>query len=106
MASEQTIPLLSVTSVGSADNDLRGRRETTQVVDRIPVDKLQEQLARFTKVVNSPELFASTTDAYELEEIKIALEVSASGELGFVVANGKASAKGSIELKFRRRKAI
>lgn len=41
---------------------------------------------------------------YQLDEVEVSLEVSASGELGLkFIAEGKAEGKGAITLKFKRK---
>jgi len=77
-------------------------RSSSSRTPRISVEKLRADLERLSDVVSSDSLFAEKPGGVRLEEITLRVEVSASGEVGFLVASGEASAGASIELKFKR----
>jgi hypothetical protein len=83
---------------GESQDDLRGG----SVTDRVPISRLQAQIAKLAQIVRGDALNETNPNGFSLTEIKILAEVTASGELGFVVAGFEAEAKGSIELTFRR----
>ena len=101
----ETIPLIGAharaAAVGDDDLNLRG---PDAALDRVSIPKLQEQLRKLSTIVQGDLAPAATSGKFAIDEIKIAVEMTASGELGFVVAGLKGEAKGSIELTFRRPK--
>ena len=99
--SDDTIPLIggAVPPAIEFDDDLRGGRTA---VDRVPISKLQDQIGKLAQIVRGDGLTQTNPNGFALDEIKIVAEVTASGELGFIVAGLEAEAKGSIELTFRK----
>lgn len=104
MTDDQTIPLLSSPGSGLVrghDDDLRGSG-ASDVVRRVSITHLQEQIEKLSQIVQGDALSQVRPGRFQVEEIKVVAEISASGELGFLVGGVEAEAKGSIELVFRR----
>lgn len=69
----------------------------------ISVAKLKEQIGKLTRAVSTALVDQPpAATGFGLEEIKVTAELTAGGELGFVVAGAKVETKGAIELTFRR----
>ncbi len=102
MSDDDSIPLIGAASTTIRDNDLRGGGGDGP---RVSIDRLREQIAKMAKIVAGPEFEAGADKpgGFAIEEIKLTAEISAKGELGFLVAGLEAEAKGAIELTFRRR---
>jgi hypothetical protein len=106
LTANDTIPLIGAPTRPAAegsDDDLALRGADT-ALDRISIPKLQEQLRKLSTIVEGDLVPTPASGKFAIDEIKIAVEMTASGELGFVVAGLKGEAKGSIELTFRRPK--
>jgi hypothetical protein len=105
LSDDYSIPLIGglVPVEGEPDNDIRGGSvKTDAVVDRVSITKLQAQIEKLAQLVRGDSLTAATSGGFAAEEIKIVAEITASGELGFLVAGAELEAKGSIEITFRR----
>lgn len=104
MSEDDTVPLITGmnTAVNVRDNDVRGGIGDAP---RVSIERLQQQIAKMAKIVTGPEFDTGVhkPGAFAIDEIKLTAEISARGELGFVVAGLEAEAKGAVELTFRRR---
>ena len=73
---------------------------------RVRVETLSAQMSEFTRVIGK--IFAHAQKQIEpeaglqLDEIKLAIEISGKGEIKILGSGAEASGKGAIELKFKR----
>lgn len=103
-----TIPLIGAGAAAPRDNSVRGGRggaAVTGVAARVSVDSLRDQIARMTRIVTGPEFEADAPakGGFAIDEIKLIAELTAGGELGFLVGGVDVEAKGAVEITFRRR---
>jgi len=101
-----TIPLIGTGTAAPRDHSVRGGGGgVAGVAGRVSVDSLRDQIARMTRIVTGPEFEPSAPNKGEfaIDEIKLTAELTASGELGFLVGGVEAEAKGAVEITFRRR---
>lgn len=88
----------------------RIRPETpAQTEVSISASKLQREMKKFLEVVG--ELFeqaeqprSTTVDTMQLDQIELAVEISAEGQVLLIGSGAKASGKGAIKLTFKRTK--
>ncbi len=102
MRDDDTIPLIGADGDTDAqDNAVRGGG----VSARIPIDVLRDQIAKMRRIVTGPDFEdeVAKPGGFQLEEIKLTAELTAGGELGFLVGGMEAEAKGAVEITFRRR---
>lgn len=103
VSDEESIPLLQPTTASRKRQspEIRGGG-APDVVQRVPISKLQDQLRKLRDVVAGVGLDEPGSSGFVVDEITISAEVSATGEIGFLVAGAEATATGSIEITFRR----
>ena len=70
----------------------------------IPVERLNKQMDDLITAVNQMFVQAQKPlqDGLELDEVELAVEVNAEGEVSILGTGGKAGGKGAITLKFKR----
>ncbi|NIY95770.1 MAG: hypothetical protein HWE39_14165 [Oceanospirillaceae bacterium] len=103
MEEQKGFPIIGAVPSADRPNDGMLRSQKKEIdAPRISEERLKKDLERLSSVVASEELFNEKPGGVKLEEITLRVEVSASGELGFVVASGSVNAGASIELKFKR----
>ncbi|MFT4954891.1 MAG: hypothetical protein ACI8U3_001265 [Brevundimonas sp.] len=102
MSDDDSFPLIgSEAAHYVTDTAVRGGA----VSSRISIDKLRDQIAKMRRVVSGPEFEreAAGPGGFQLDEIKLTAELTASAELGFLVGGAEAEARGAVEITFRRR---
>lgn len=97
---DNTVPLIGVFAERATNKDLAKRAGEKAVTDRVSIDKLREQIGKLSTIIE--DLQTSKANGFYLDEVKIIAEITASGELGFIVAGASVEAKGAIELTFKR----
>lgn len=83
---------------GKADQTRGGRSR----FKRVSGEQISTDLKRIVSAVEPETLFNQNTKGVSLAEIKINIGMTASGELGFLVAKGDVKASASIELVFKK----
>jgi hypothetical protein len=103
VADKHSIPLITSAPQPEFSPEVRGG--SAGIANRVPISTLQDQLRKLSELVEGAGFNKPSTSGFVVDEITINAEVSATGEIGFLVAGVEASAKGSIEIKFRRASA-
>lgn len=104
MVNNELDTVLLISSSTRRINEVRGRAtDNDAVIDRVPISKLSEQISKLTSVISSAGIFEKNDADFLVDEIKISAEVTAEGEIGIIVAGSSISAKGAIEITFRRK---
>lgn len=94
--------MISVVGKGSETFMSKGSGGTRLVCKDLPVDTLQKNLAEFIdRLGTSLECVQSRISNYDLDEIEINIEVSATGSIS-LVGSVEAGATGGITLRFKR----
>ncbi|WP_439660020.1 Pepco domain-containing protein [Lentzea sp. HUAS TT2] len=103
---DDVIRIFSVEDDGDDDDrglfkradDLRyGRSE-------IPVDEFRLRVAEFVSgIENVIQDIAATAGEYDLDEVQVAVEVSAKGSLSLLGTGGELAGKGAMTFKFKKR---
>ncbi|NJR67899.1 MAG: hypothetical protein HC771_03920 [Synechococcales cyanobacterium CRU_2_2] len=105
---------LSESGAGQKGGNIRGVvTETLAAARKLSVAELEQRMSQFLKVVGrlfrqaeqQAQLTATKsegkTSSLKLDEVEMSIEITAGGEVK-LIAGGKAEAKGSIKLKFKR----
>jgi hypothetical protein len=84
-------------SSGRSPEDFRYKRS------EIPVDEFRLRVAEFVSGIESViREIAASAGEYELDEVQVAVEVSAKGKLSILGTGGELAGKGAMTFKFRK----
>lgn len=73
----------------------------SSAMQAVSVDDLANDVRRLSETLSASGVFDKRRGEIQLHEVKLNLGVSASGEVGFIVAKGNVMASASVELVFK-----
>lgn len=106
---DDVIRIFGIDDDGDEEDRAGGRRadELRYARSAIPVDEFRVRVAEFMSgIENVIHDIAAAAGEYDLDEVQVAVEVSAKGTLSLLGTGGELAGKGAMTFKFKKRGQI